>query len=407
MNNLKQKIKAKKVTIAIVGLGTIGTILLKTFKQAKFKLIGYDKNPQKIKSFNVKNVCVSSEHSILEKADVIIVCVNTPLKKNGNIELTYLNSAIKTVSKYLKDKLIIISSTSYPGTTKDILKTFEKTNLKVGSDFYLASVPELYDANNKKYPISKIPKMIGGITKKCFELAKALYTPISPYVVHCSDSNISESAKILQNTYRLINISFINEMKMIFDKMGIDIWEVIKAASSKPFGFQPFYPSPGIGGECIPVDPKYLTWIAKKKNISTNFIDLATKIDKKVSLFVVNKISSNIKKNDKILVLGVAYKKDTNNIHESSILDILSSLKKKKYLVSYHDPLIKKISSVDKYPDLKLNSIKFDYEQLKKFDVVVIGVDHSFYNWEKIKKNSQLIIDTRHVVKKAKNVIYA
>ncbi len=422
---LSIKIASYQAKIATIGLGYTGLSLLEAFGMKGFPILGYDYDKEKVEgllkekfSYNFtatsnfslwsqNGKCTfSSDPSILEEADVIIICTPSSLDDHHIPDTNSIHNVFSTVAKYLKQgQLIVLQSTIYPGATeKELLPLLTKNNLIVGKDFFLAYVPEISDPGNLDYSLTTIPKIISGITPSCLEMAGLLYQTIGCPIFFCASTKIAESAKLLQNTYRLINISFINEMKISFDRMGIDIWEVIEAAAMKPFGFAPFYPSPGIGGECIPVVPAYLSWQAQETNGPTSLIDMAMQVNAKAPYYVVEKIGDALNTHKKsfletkILVLGVGYKKEVNDIRESASLTIISLLQKKLASVDYHDPYVKELSSPRHYPDMKLTSINLTPEALSSYDAVVIATDHSFYNWNEIALYSKLIIDTRNVM---------
>lgn len=421
-SSLESKINAYEATIGVVGMGFTGLTLLDAFGQKGFSLVGYDRDAKRVQMLKNKEPFYnftatgllfqlidqkkfepSSDPDILSKADVIIISVSTGLDSHHNPDFSPIRSAFETVAAHLnKGQLIIVQSTVYPGATEDeLLPLLQKTGLKVGQDFFLANVPEISDPGQLDHPFSAIPRIIGGVTPACQKLAELLYKKVGCAVFGCSKPRISEAAKILQNTYRLVNISLINEMKIMFDRMGIDVWEVIKAASTKPFGFTPFYPSPGVGGDCIPVVSVYLTWKAREADGPTSLIDLAETINYSIPYYVVEKVIEGLAhrklsiEGAKILVLGVGYKKDVNDLRESASLKILSLLKQKKAEIFYHDPYIEELPPLAKYPDLKMKSSPLD--QLHTYDAVVIATDHSTYDFAKIVKESRLVIDTRNV----------
>lgn len=420
MESLIKKIDEKNATIAIIGLGYTGLSLAHDFGSKGFQVIGYDidtskieklKNKENYLSFlplenlfhliEEKKIIPTSKPEELKKADVKIISVPTPLNAKRQPDITFLKKAIQTVASYLeKEQLIVIQSTTFPGTTEELaLSLIESlTHLKVGKDFSLAYVPERENAGNSKMILSQIPRICGGITPICTKLAMHLYEHITIKVYPCSSAKIAEAAKAFENTYRLINIAFVNEMKIAFDLMGINIWEVIEASSTKPFGFMPFYPGPGIGGECIPVDPVYLIWQAKKYDATTSMIEKALEINVKTSHYIVQKIEKTLDsvkkkiKKAKIFILGVAFKKDVGDIRESPALKIIPLLQQKGAIVNYNDPYV---------PDfLNLSSIPLEEERLKEQDCLVIISDHSLYDWEWICEKSQLIIDTRNATHK-------
>lgn len=423
---LKKKIASKNAVIGVIGMGYIGLSLLDVFGKAGFSLVGFDKSKEKVQMLKKKSSYLnylsmdflfslirkkkfipSSDSDILKMADVLVICVPTSLDKHHVPELSSLRAAFQTVIAYLKkDQLVIVQSSTYPGTTEnELLPLLKTSNLKVGKDFYLAHVPEIADIGNPGYNFIDVPRMVSGVTPACLKMAELLYKSVGAQVVSCSCPKVAESAKLLQNTYRLVNISLVNEMKIMLDRMEIDIWEVIQAAASKPFGFTPFQPGPGIGGDCIPIDPFYLVWRAKASGGPTSLIEQAGNVDEGMAMYVVNKIIQGLNnhkksiRSAKTLILGIGYKKDVNDIRQSPGLKILSILKSMLADVHYHDPFVLEIESPE-FPELHLKSINFKYDQLAHYDAVVIVTDHSYYEWSEVIKYSKLIIDTRNVTSK-------
>jgi UDP-N-acetyl-D-glucosamine dehydrogenase len=422
-SNLKQKIMSKQAKIGIIGMGYVGLPLAIRFCEAGFQVYGFDIDEEKIKKLSAgksyikhiedfeiqrisKNFYPTSDFSKLSDVDCIIICVPTPLNKHRGPDMTYVFSTAETIARYLrKGQLISLESTTYPGTTdEDLRRILETSGLKAGEDFYLAFSPEREDPGNKEFKISKIPKIVGGYTERCLDLAVALYSNVTIQTVPVSSTKVAESAKILENIYRAVNIALVNELKILFDKMGIDIWEVIEAAKTKPFGFQAFYPGPGLGGHCIPIDPFYLTWKAREYDFQTRFIELAGEINTSMPYYVVNKtieaLNANGKtiKGAKILILGVAYKKDVDDMRESPALKIITLLQEKGADVNYNDPYIPEIPPLRKY-QLKMKSIALNKESLSSYDAVIITTDHSVYEPDFILENAKLIIDTRNLIK--------
>jgi UDP-N-acetyl-D-glucosamine dehydrogenase len=423
---LKDKIKDKEATIGVIGLGYIGLCLLEAFGREGFSLIGHDNAEKRVEMLKKGEAyynflpssrfypwiqsgqfTVSTDPAVLEKADVIIVSVSTSLDRHRTPNISSIHKAFETFSNHIqKGQLVVLQSTTYPGTTeKEIIPLLERSGLKVGEDFSLAYVPEISDPGNSEYAFTKVPRIIGGITPSCLELASELYQSIGCTTVPCSSTQVAEAAKILQNTYRLVNISLINEMKIMFDRMGIDVWEVIEAAATKPFGYEPFYPGPGVGGDCIPVVPAFLSWEAQETDGPTSLMDLASTVNTSIPYYVVSKVADILNKHQKslsgskILVLGVGYKKDLNDIRESASLKLIHLLQKQSKQVSYHDPFVPDISEVPLYPEMKLSSIELSPDSLSEYDVVVIATDHSSYDWNQIAEKSQLIVDTHNVMK--------
>lgn len=425
-NVLEKKILAKEAVIGVIGLGYIGLSLLEAFGVAGFSLVGYDYNSSKIQQLQSKTSYLnfmpleklftlmdqerfetSSNPYVLEKVDVIIICVPTALDQHRVPNLANVRAAFSTTYLSLKkNQLIILQSTTYPGTTQEeLLPLLEQSALEVGKDFFLANVPEVADIGNPKFSFTQVPRIVGGVTPACQNMAEMLYQQIGCKTVPCSSPRVAEAAKLLQNSYRLVNISLINEMKMLFDPMEIDVWEVIEAAASKPFGFVPFYPGPGIGGDCIPIVSYYLIWkgrITAGPTTPTTLMEQAGHINEMMPYYLLNKIIKSLKNKKKmlydakILMLGIAYKKDVNDVRESPGLKLLPLLMQMFAEVNYHDPFIPDLSLVPEASHFHCKSVTLEYESLHLFDVVVIITDHSYYDWEKIVAFSQLVVDTRN-----------
>lgn len=419
--DLLEKIKSKKAKVGVIGLGYVGLPLVIEFVKKGFSVYGFDIDKNKIsmllegksyikhidtKELDKKKFTPTVDFKRLKEVDCIIICVPTPLNKYREPDMTYVFNTAKTISENLKKgQLIILESTTYPGTTdEDMRKILEESGLKAGKDFYLAFSPEREDPNNPHFKTSQIPKVVGGYDKKSLEAAKALYDQIVEKTVPVSSTKVAEATKLLENIYRAVNIALVNELKILFDRMGIDIWEVIEAAKTKPFGFQAFYPGPGIGGHCIPVDPFYLTWKAREFDFSTRFIELAGEINISMPYYVIQKTIDALNekgksiKGAKILILGMAYKKDVDDMRESPSLVLYELLEKKGAIVDYNDPYIPEIPPLRKY-DLHKKSVSLTSKNLKRYDCVIIATDHSEYNGEKIAKEANLVIDTRNLIK--------
>jgi len=424
--DLIEKINNMKARIGIVGLGYVGLPLVIEFCKAGFKVIGFDIDPNKItllkqgKSY-IKHIAASriqqclgkfsptTDFSKLKACDAIILCVPTPLNKNREPDMTYVFETGKTVAKYLrKGQLVVLESTTYPGTTdEDLREILQKTKLKAGKDFFLAFSPEREDPNNKDFSTSTIPKVVGGCSPACLKTAVALYDKIVTKTIPVSSTRAAEATKLLENIYRSVNIALVNEMKMLFDKMDIDIWEVIEAAKTKPFGFQAFYPGPGLGGHCIPIDPFYLTWKAREYDFSTRFIELAGEINTGMPYYIVNKTIEALGEKgkslngSKILILGVAYKKDVDDQRESPSLRITQLLREKGARVEYNDPLVPVCRGHRHYPDIEMMSMELTEEVLKNADITLLLTDHSAYDYAFIEKHAQAILDTRNAFEKS------
>jgi UDP-N-acetyl-D-glucosamine dehydrogenase len=421
--DLRKKIKSKKSIITVVGLGYVGLPIALEFCRKGFRVNGLDTNTRRIRNLKKgtsyihdipskdmrkalkKKFVVTSDQAILNRSDVIILCVPTPLRKVKTPDISYIVRASRSLSREMRPgQLIIVESTTYPGTTRDvILPILEKSGYRQDKDFYLAFSPERIDPGNKKYGIANIPKLVGGITKKGTNLGKLLYSNIVKHVMALSNAETAEVTKLLENTFRIVNIALINEFAMLCHKLNIDVWEVIRAAKTKPFGFMPFYPGPGIGGHCIPADPMYLSWKAKTVGFQTKMIDLAARVNHIVPGHVAQRTMDLLKlakkklKGAKVLVIGAAYKKDVNDLRESPALDIIKALQKKKISVAYHDPFIP-------YLDLhgiKMKSCKLSPVLLKRQDIVLITADHSNVNYKMVARSSRLIFDTKNAFEQA------
>jgi len=341
------------------------------------------------------------DFSILRNTDVILICVPTPLKKKYEPDISFIKGAVKSISKNIKPgALVVLESTTYPGTTEEIiLPLLEVGGMKHGRDFYLCFSPERIDPANEKYPLKKIPKVIGGVTEEATFLGQLVYKNVVPKVVPVSSPKVAETVKLLENTFRIVNIGMIDELAMMCHKMGIDIWEVVDAAKTKPFGFMPFYPGPGVGGHCIPKDPLYLYWKAKHFGFKSRFIKLASDITSQMPNYVVNRVAELLGKSgvvlnkSRILVVGVTYKKDVKDLRKSPAIDIIDILQSKASDVSYYDPLIPYL----KFNHTNLKSILFTENNLKKYDCVIIATEHGSIDYGFLLKNVKLIFDARNI----------
>lgn len=416
----------KKSKIAVVGLGYVGLPLAVEFAKKGFSVTGIESDEDRLQLIRNKTSYISdvsandlkrainsgkfsgaNNFSYLRDIDVVIICVPTPLTKKYTPDISFIRNALHSVSKNIKKGvLVILESTTYPGTTEEvILPIFESKGLKHGIDFYLCFSPERIDPGNTRYPLRKIPKVVGGLSKEATRRGVDVYRNIIEKVIPVSSARVAETVKLLENTFRLINIGLIDEIAMMAHKMGIDVWEVVDAASTKPFGFMPFYPGPGVGGHCIPKDPLYLYWKAKHYGFASRFIKLASDVISYMPVYVVKRAGTILGDRGKkltgarILVVGVTYKKDTMDLRKSPALDIIGSLIRHKSRVSYYDPLIPflKIGQID------LECIDLDSRILKKFDCVIIATDHSGIDYKLILKNATIIFDTRNIYKDIKD----
>ncbi len=421
-NRLKSKIKDRKAAIAVIGLGYVGLPLAIEFARKGYKVYGIETDRERLarlrrkeayitdideKSLksviNLKKLIPCGEFNVLKEVDAIIICVPTPLKKKLLPDISFIKKAVKDVSAYMKKgALVVLESTTYPGTTEEvILPLLETKGKNHGVDFFLCFSPERIDPGNKNYPVSKIPKVIGGISQEAGLLGSALYKNIVNKVVLVSSTRVAEITKLLENTFRIVNIGLIDELAMMACKMRIDIWEVINAASTKPFGFMPFYPGPGVGGHCIPKDPLYLYWKAKKFGFKSRFIKLASDIISYMPEYTVKRVEALLAgigkrlRNSKILVLGATYKKDIKDLRQSPSLDIIRLLREKGSVVCYHDPIIPYLS----IPEFNSKSLPLTKNNIARFDCIIVATDHTNVDYNFVYKNSRLIFDTRNVYK--------
>ncbi|MHC4425379.1 MAG: nucleotide sugar dehydrogenase [Planctomycetota bacterium] len=422
MSQWKKKVESKKVVVGVLGLGYVGLPLAREFASAGLKVIGFDIDQKKVRVLNsgrsiIKHVAHSQVKRIvktgcfrattnmarLKTVDAVLVCVPTPLTENREPDMQFIISSAETIAKYLRrGQLIVLESTTYPGTTSELMAPIlESSGLKAGKGFHLAYSPEREDPGNKDFTTKTIPKVVGGLTKKCCDMARELYGAVIVRTIGVSSLEAAEAAKILENVYRCVNIAMVNELKVVFDKMGIDIWEVINAASTKPFGFKAFYPGPGLGGHCIPIDPFYLTWKARQYGMPTRFIELAGEINTSMPHYVITKTIEALNerrkslKGSKVLVLGLAYKKDIDDLRESPSIELIELLRQKGAKVDYNDPYIPKTHKQRRH-DLKMTSRKLSAKMLAGYDVVLISTDHSDYDYDWIVKNAKLVVDARN-----------
>ena len=416
---LIQKIKDRSARIGIIGLGYVGLPLAVEFAENGFTVFGYDVSEKKVKLINNgksdiddipdKQVAplVKSGHfkattddKILDEADCVFICVPTPLSKTKDPDISYILSACNSVVKHLhKDMLVVLESTTYPGTTDEVIKPrLEESGLEAGKDFYLAFSPERVDPGNAKYSTKNTPRVVGGITAQCTLIAKTCYEQVIPNIYPVSSTRAAEMVKLLENTFRSVNIGLVNEVALMCHRLQMDVWEIIDAAATKPFGFMPFYPGPGLGGHCIPIDPHYLSWKLKTLNYYARFIELAGDINSHMPEWVIERITSILNdrgksvKNSKLLILGVAYKKNIQDIRESPALDVLKLLDRLGAKLSYSDPYVPAIS----WDSKSMNSIKLTSDRLKKADMVIILTDHMDFNYEWVVDNAALVFDTRN-----------
>jgi UDP-N-acetyl-D-glucosamine dehydrogenase len=419
---LLSRLELRTARIAIVGLGYVGLPLAETFAWGEFPVVGFDIDPEKVRKLRLGQSYIGHIHSeriaelvkgghfdattdpgCFRSADVVIICVPTPLTEAREPDLSFIVNTGKLLAGHLRrGQLVILESTTYPGTTEEVLRPIlEESGLKAGQDFFLAYSPEREDPGNTYYSTRTIPKVVGGIDPTSSRLAVAVYAPIVPTVVPVSGTRVAEACKILENTYRAVNIALVNELKVVFDRMGIDVWEVIAGARTKPFGFQAFYPGPGLGGHCIPIDPFYLTWAARRYGIHTRFIELAGEVNTAMPKYVVDRVAEALNehakalKGSRILILGAAYKRDVDDPRESPAFEVMELLEKRGAHVSYNDPYIPTLPPM-RHHSIRLESRPLTEDLLAAQDCVVIVTDHSVYKYDWIVRHAPLVVDTRN-----------
>jgi UDP-N-acetyl-D-glucosamine dehydrogenase len=418
---LEKKIRDHSARVGVVGLGYVGLPLAVEFAQAGFPVTGIDLKAEKAARVNAGDSYVpdvpsavlgpltasgklraSTDFGVIAELDTVDICVPTPLRKTKDPDMSYIVSSCQEIAKYLHPgMLVILESTTYPGTTDELLlPMFEASGLRAGRDFFLCFSPERVDPGNPTYRTANIPKVVGGITPACTQMGALFYQQAMERVVPVSSTQVAEMVKLLENTFRMINIGMVNEMALMCDRMGINVWEVIDAAATKPFGFMPFYPGPGLGGHCIPIDPFYLSWKTRQAGMEARFIELAGYINGQMPHYVVDKIQNALNERDKALkgahvhILGVAYKKDIDDVRESPALDVMHLLASRKARVTYSDPYVPEVHS----DSLNLHSEPLD-EIAPKADCLVIITNHSAFDYARILDRAQLIVDTRNAMK--------
>ena len=422
-DELLERIRARKARVAILGLGYVGLPLACALADAGFDVDGFDPDSDKVRDLNagksyipdVPGAEVARHHGAgklrahavfdrLAAADAIIICVPTPLRKTKDPDISYILNATLTIAMHLRrGQLVVLESTTYPGTTRDLLlPAFERTGLKAGQDFFLAFSPERVDPGNPRFNVRNTPKVVGGLTPRCRDLAMALYSSVVEKIHPVSSPEAAEMTKLIENTFRSVNIAFANEMALICDQLGLDIWEVLDAAKTKPFGYMPFYPGPGVGGHCIPLDPMYLIWKVRGLNFEPRFLAIADQINSQMPGFVVNKAQDVL--NDRlgkalarstVLAVGVAYKRDATDVRESPALGVIETLKKKGAHVVYHDPFVPTMVAGGE----SLRSQPLTAEAVRQADLVMILTDHSGVDYGLIAREARAVFDTRNALK--------
>ncbi len=426
LDDLIVRIERRDIVVGVIGLGYVGLPLAVVFAEAGFRVVGIDVNQRIVDGLNsgvshVEDIPGSrlapliasgqieatSDYAALTRCDGVSICVPTPLRKTGDPDISYIISATEQIAQFVHDGMIIVlESTTYPGTTSEvILPALEASGARAGRDFFLCFSPERVDPGREDWTTVNTPKVIGGITQACAQAGAALYGGAIDTVVPVSSTEAAEMVKLLENTFRSVNIGLANELLLMCDKLKLDAWEIIEAASTKPFGFMKFTPGPGLGGHCIPIDPLYLSWKLRSLNYTARFIELASEINTKMPEFWVAQVQNTLNavqkplNGSRVLVLGVAYKRDVSDVRESPALDVIQLLQDKGALVNYHDPHVARFSE----HGLEMESVSDLNEALESADCVVITTDHSAYDWQTVRLKSATLVDTRHVIIDATN----
>jgi UDP-N-acetyl-D-glucosamine dehydrogenase len=421
--NILSKIRDGEATVGVVGLGYVGLPLVLSFSRPGFKIIGFDIDEKKITALKtgksyIRHIPASKVDPLIEseqfspttdftrivECDAVILCVPTPLNKNREPDMSYIERTAHNIGPHLQhNQLVVLESTTYPGTTRVLLKDIleETSGLCAGEDFHLAYSPEREDPGNAKFGTSTIPKVVGGLTGRCTEIACELYKTSISEVVPVSSTEVAEMTKLLENIFRSVNIALVNELKVVCHEMGVDVWEVIQAAATKPFGFMPFYPGPGLGGHCIPIDPFYLTWKAREFGLSTRFIELAGEVNTSMPRYVMERMAEALNSQrkplngSKVLVLGLAYKKNVDDQRESPSLTLIEMLQERGAEVSYHDPFVPKTHKMREH-DLQMESQELSDAVLREADAVLIATDHDAVDYNRVCSIASLVVDTRN-----------
>ena len=427
---LEKAIQDKTAVVGVVGLGYVGLPLIRAFIAAGYRTMGFDVDHSKVEQLLAGksyighipsewiNDCVQSKKFTptsdlkrLAEADALLICVPTPLSESRDPDLAYVEATARQIAAVLRPgQLVVLESTTYPGTTRDVVvPILAERGLKLGTEYFVAYSPEREDPGNPNFTASGIPKVVGGIEPTSARLAEALYSSAVVNIVPVSSCEVAEACKILENTYRSVNIAMVNELKMLFDRIGIDVWEVIDAAKTKPFGFQAFYPGPGLGGHCIPIDPFYLSWVARKHGMPTRFIELAGEINTSMPTYVVHRVIEALNdagkplKGSKICILGVAYKKDVDDPRESPSFELMDLLRAGHAVLSYNDPHVPRLPRIRHHDVPDMQSTPLDPKFLASQDCVLIATDHSAYDYDFIVQHSRLVIDTRNATKNVRS----
>ncbi|HUG93946.1 MAG TPA: nucleotide sugar dehydrogenase [Planctomycetaceae bacterium] len=425
-SNLQRAIRDKTAVVGVIGLGYVGLPLINAFTSAGFRAMGFDVDRSKVERLRagqsyIKHLPSSAvagwlaeqkfeptdDMGRLGEPDALLICVPTPLSDSRDPDLTYVENTARSIAAALRPgQLVVLESTTYPTTTRDVvLPILETSGLQLGRDFFLAYSPEREDPGNPDYSAAGIPKVVGGMDEPSLRLAEQLYAHAIVQVVPVSSPEVAEACKILENTYRAVNIALVNELKMLFDRMGIDVWEVVDAAKTKPFGFQAFYPGPGLGGHCIPIDPFYLTWLARKQGLTTRFIELAGEVNHHMPEYVVSRIADFLNdagkpiKGSRICLLGMAYKKDVDDPRESPSFELLELLRQRGAVLAYNDPHIPRLPRMRHWDVPAMTSTELTPAFLSAQDCVLIATDHSAYDYDFIVRHARLVVDTRNATR--------
>jgi UDP-N-acetyl-D-glucosamine dehydrogenase len=432
MGDLIQRFESRRAVVGVVGLGYVGLPLAATIAEAGFAAVGFDTKTSKIEALRRRQSYIrhvpaarleklvragvpeagapglyaSADFADLARCDAILICVPTPLTENREPDLSYVERTAETIAGHLRrGQLVVLESTTYPGTTEEVVRPIlERSGLRVGRDFHLAFSPEREDPNNVDYTTRTIPKLVGGITAECGQVAAALYGTVIERVIPVSNASVAEAAKLLENIYRSVNIALVNELKVLFDRMGLNVWEVIDAAATKPFGFTPFYPGPGLGGHCIPIDPFYLTWRARQFELTTRFIELAGEVNLAMPGYVIERLTHALNdrgqalKDAHVFILGVAYKRDLDDDRESPAYKLMDLLERRHARFTYHDPFVPRLRRSRRY-DYGLASSPLTADRLAAADAVLIATDHSVFDYDFIVEHSTLVVDTRNATR--------
>ncbi|MBI1309769.1 nucleotide sugar dehydrogenase [bacterium] len=425
-HSLEQKIKDKSAVVGIIGLGYVGLPLMTAFVRAGFRTMGFDVDQKKVDMLRagqsyIKHIDAAavaklisegqfdptSDQSRMGEADCLLICVPTPLNDSRDPDLSYVEGTTRAIAKTLRPgQLVVLESTTYPTTTRDVmLPILNESGLIEGADFFVAYSPEREDPGNPDFSAAGIPKVVGGIDERSGTLAESLYSQAIVKIVRVGSPEVAEACKILENTYRAVNIALVNELKVLFDRMGIDVWEVIDAAKTKPFGFQAFYPGPGLGGHCIPIDPFYLTWLARRYGLATRFIELAGEVNSRMPEYVISQLMEFLNekgkalRGSKVCLLGVAYKKDVDDPRESPSFVLMEHLLARGVELTYNDPHVPALPKMRHHNLPEMQSHELTAEFLAAQDCVLIATDHSAYDWDFIVKHSRMVLDTRNATK--------